>query len=134
MADLFIFEFGLVLVDQESRDMENFFDKLTEFIEMYRESEKEGLFFEFHGSKITYRIAEEIYYLVICNREHQKEIEEILYEKCDYIRLLRAENERLRGEQRYVCLENLGGTAIRQNNKDSSYAFVVWNIADFYWH
>lgn len=77
--------------------MENFFEKLKEFVESYRDSDTKDLLFEFHGSKITYRIAEEIYYLIIQNREWQKELEAILNEKCDYIRLLRDENERLRG-------------------------------------
>lgn len=80
--------------------MENFFEKLEQFIEMYRNKDTQDIFFEFHGSKITYRIAEEIYYLIIQNREWQKELEAILDEKCDYIRLLRDENERLRGDRK----------------------------------
>ena len=78
--------------------MENFFEKLKEFVERYRDSDTQNLFFEFHGSKITYRIAEEIHYRVINLEAWHEEIKEILDEKCDYIRLLRDENKRLRGE------------------------------------
>lgn len=78
--------------------MENFFEKLEQFIEMYRNKDTQDIFFEFHGSKITYRIAEEIHYRVIQNECWHEELVATLDEKCDYIRLLRAENERLRGE------------------------------------
>lgn len=79
--------------------MINFFTELKLFVERYNCSDTEGLYFEYRGSKITYDVAEEIYmaYFPLCDEvEH---CHEDLEEKADFIRLLREENSRLRGNK-----------------------------------
>jgi hypothetical protein len=77
--------------------MINFFTELKLFVERYNCENTDGLFFEYRGSKITYDVAEEIYmaYFPLCDEVQY--CREDLEEKADFIRLLRDENSRLRG-------------------------------------
>lgn len=80
--------------------MVNFFTELKLFIERCERCESlntDGLFFEFQGAKIPFDIALEIYNDHFGMQGELEYFNETFEEQRDFIRLLREENARLRG-------------------------------------
>ena len=77
--------------------MINFFTELEHFIQNCQNIDTNGVFFEYRGAKIPFDVATEIWQrwaeAEACMDMYNEKIEE----QCDYIRLLREENKRLRG-------------------------------------
>lgn len=79
--------------------MNNFFTELEKFIEYIKnETDKSKLFFEYRGSKISGDLAEEIWNVWGGANEYIDRCNETMEEQSDFIRLLREENKKLRGE------------------------------------
>ena len=79
--------------------MNNFFSELQRFVEHCQEiSSTEGIFLEYQGAKIPYKVAEEIYISYFPMREDLEACCEGIEELRDFVRLLREENSRLRGK------------------------------------
>ncbi len=78
--------------------MINFFDELKRFIENNQDINTDGLFFEYRGSRIAFTVAEEIYMNYFPLLMGCSDAIDTIDEQKDFIRLLREENARLRGE------------------------------------
>ena len=80
--------------------MTNFFTELELFIKKCKGINTDGVFFEYDGAKIPYEIALDIHERLVGDSEWIHECEETISEQRDFIRLLREENARLRGDNR----------------------------------
>ena len=74
--------------------MTNFIEELKRYIENGDYSRP----FEYEGSTLTYEDAQIIYNEIFMCRQYIEDIEQTLQEQRDFIRLLRKENQELRGE------------------------------------
>ena len=80
--------------------MNTFLEKLKEFVLRYSDHEMANdLYFTNGDEKISFNHAEEIVSAVFGIKEQFDDLIEMIEEKDDFIRLLREENARLRGEK-----------------------------------
>ena len=79
--------------------MNNFFSELQRFMEhCCKMGDTDGVFLEYEGAKIPYKVAEEIYISYFPMRDELQACCEGIEELRDFVRLLREENARLRGK------------------------------------
>lgn len=83
--------------------MSNFIEQLKKWydtvIEHYEEEKRWNIYFEENKTRLPFYTVEEIINEIYGTKEYCEQLEEMLAERDDFVRLLRKENKELKGQE-----------------------------------